>query len=150
MSALLFSATPVVALPARALAFPRDHGSHPDMRTEWWYLTGRATSEEREFGFQVTFFRSRVEGTQGMASKFAAKQLVFAHAAVTDVQGKKLLHDQRIAREGFEIASAGQADAAIRLRDWSLMRSGGEWQARVAGADFALQLACTPTQPVLL
>lgn len=22
------------------LRFQRDHGSHPDFRTEWWYLTG--------------------------------------------------------------------------------------------------------------
>ncbi len=24
----------------RRLVFPRDHGAHPDYRTEWWYLTG--------------------------------------------------------------------------------------------------------------
>ena len=25
-----------------ALVFPRDHGSHPAFRTEWWYVTGVA------------------------------------------------------------------------------------------------------------
>ena len=24
----------------RVLAFPRDHGAHPEARTEWWYATG--------------------------------------------------------------------------------------------------------------
>ena len=43
------------ALPPRMLQFPRDYGSHPDLRTEWWYITGRALSGRREFGFQVTF-----------------------------------------------------------------------------------------------
>ena len=81
------------ALPPKALTFPRDRGSHPDFRTEWWYITGHAATSDaaaREFGFQLTFFRSRVDGTQAMASNFAAKQLVFAHAAITDVQGRKL------------------------------------------------------------
>ena len=25
---------------ATRLAFPRDHGAHPEFRTEWWYVTG--------------------------------------------------------------------------------------------------------------
>ncbi|MFS2051808.1 lipocalin-like domain-containing protein, partial [Variovorax sp. CT11-76] len=74
---------PAWALPPRTLQFPRDFGSHPELRTEWWYITGHAQAEGgRAFGFQVTFFRSRVDATQGMRSKFAAQQLVFAHAAV--------------------------------------------------------------------
>ena len=97
------------ALTARTLVFPADHGAHPDLRTEWWYITGHARSlaaEPREFGFQLTFFRTRVDAAQSLQSKFAAKQLIFAHAALTDVQGKKLWHDQRIAREGFGLALA--------------------------------------------
>ncbi len=138
------------ALPAKALIFPRDYGSHPDFRTEWWYVTGHAKSAQREFGFQVTFFRSRVDGTQGMTSKFAAKQLIFAHAAVTDVQGRKLLHDQRIAREGFEVATADAADTHVRLGDWSLKREASGYRSQVAGSDFKLALAFTPSQLVLL
>ncbi|HUR89921.1 MAG TPA: lipocalin-like domain-containing protein, partial [Ramlibacter sp.] len=88
------------ALSPAHIEFPRDHGAHPDLRTEWWYITGRLVAGTREFGFQVTFFRSRVDATQSMQSRFAAKQLVFAHAALTDVEGKRLWHDQRIAREG--------------------------------------------------
>nr|WP_048439414.1 carotenoid 1,2-hydratase [Caenimonas sp. SL110] len=138
------------ALGPMTLAFPRDHGAHPELRTEWWYITGHATSKGREFGFQVTFFRTRVDATQAMTSKFAAKQLVFAHAAVTDVQGAKLWHDQRIAREGFEVALAAQGDTRVRLRDWSLQRMGGAYRAVLPGADFSLDIECTPTQPVLL
>ena len=148
--AALAAAGPARALPPLTLRFPRDHGSHPQLRTEWWYITGSVTSGGREFGFQVTFFRSRVDATQDMASKFAAKQLVFAHAAITDVDGRKMLHDQRIAREGFGVVSASQDDTAIRLRDWSLRREGGAYMARVAGEQIALDLRCAPTQPLLL
>ena len=137
-------------LPPARLRFPADHGAHPDFRTEWWYITGHARAAEREFGFQVTFFRARVDGTQDMASRLAAKQLVFAHAAVTDVNGRKLWHDQRIAREGLDIVAAAMGDTRVRLRDWSLERTPSGYHARVPAADFALDLHCAPTQPVLL
>lgn len=146
----LGACAPALALPPKVLRFPRDHGAHPDFRTEWWYLTGHATSQGREFGFQVTFFRSRVEGTQGMQSAFAARQLIFAHAAVTDVQGKKLWHDQRIARDGFDVASASTADTQVKLRDWSLRRGPDGYRASVAAQDFGLNLVFTPTQALLL
>jgi predicted secreted hydrolase len=153
---LLLAATTLMppwaaALEPRTLRFPRDHGAHPDLRTEWWYITGHAQSGGREFGFQVTFFRSRVDAAKDLRSRFAARQLVFAHAAVTDVQGRHLWHDQRIAREGFGIAQASTTDTDLRLRDWSLARQAdGRYRAAIETPDFALRLAFAPTQPLLL
>ncbi|MGA8513565.1 MAG: carotenoid 1,2-hydratase [Burkholderiaceae bacterium] len=150
------------ALPERALVFPRDHGAHPDFRTEWWYVTGYGTSAGgREWGFQVTFFRSRVPGTQTMRSAFAAKQLIFAHCAITDVQNKKMHHDQRVARQGFGIAQASEQDTDVKLRDWTLKRtlaqpagriaqSSEHYEARITAQDFALDLNFADTQPLLL
>lgn len=150
-------ATAATALPPRTLQFPRDFGSHPELRTEWWYITGHAEAAGgRRFGFQVTFFRSRVDAAQPMRSAFAAKQLLFAHAAVTDLQGRHLRHEQRIARAGFGIASASETDTDVRLQDWSLLRdaASGRYRAEVAadaGAEgFGLSLRFTPTQPLLL
>jgi predicted secreted hydrolase len=141
---------PANALPAKALRFPHDFGAHPDFRTEWWYITGHVVSGAREFGFQLTFFRSRVDATQGMRSRFAAKQLIFAHAAVTDVQGKKLWHDQRLAREGFGVAFASEENTHVKLRDWSLQNQAGRYAAELPASDFALKLQFAPTQAVLL
>ena len=47
------------ASPGYAFAFPRDHGSHPDFSTEWWYFTGHLRSADgaRRYGYQLTFFR---------------------------------------------------------------------------------------------
>jgi predicted secreted hydrolase len=75
---------------------------------------------------------------------------MFAHAAVTDVSGKKLLHDQRIARAGFDVAQASESDTALTLRDWSLVRTAGRYQANVIGDEFQFSLALTETQPMLL
>ena len=145
-----------VVIGPRALAFPADFGAHPDARTEWWYLTGALQAGERLFGFQVTFFRSRTEVASGHASRFAARQIVFAHAALSDVQGSRLRHDQRLARAGFGIAEAAEGDTRVVLRDWSLQREGAveasRYEARVASdsAGFRLDLALATTQPVLL
>ena len=143
------------------LAFPRDAGAHPDYKTEWWYVTGCINGEggTPRFGFQVTFFRSRVATTQGMQSRLAARQLIFAHAAVTDISGKKLWHDQRVARASgaepgqnpLDTASASTRDTGITLKDWSLVRQqNGHLQAQVQGADFSLALRLEESQPVLL
>ncbi|MCF8160506.1 MAG: carotenoid 1,2-hydratase [Polaromonas sp.] len=138
----------------QALQFPRDHGSHPDFAIEWWYITGRLQAAQREFGFQITFFRSRVPVTQGMTSAFAAKQLIFAHAAVTDVASQRLLHDQRIARASgkpqVDLATASEADTDLRLGNWLLKREGNSYQALAKGSDFSFQLKLRETQPLLL
>ena len=139
---------------ARALVFPRDLGSHPESRIEWWYITGHATSGQgeavRTYGFQLTFFRSRVEQAQAMDSRFAARNLLFAHAAISDISGKRFWHDQRITREGFGVASASQDDTAVRLRDWSLVRRNGRYEARVMATDFSINLSLGETQVLLL
>ena len=142
------------ALAPRVLQFPRDHGAHPDLSTEWWYLTGHAqTAAGREFGFQVTFFRSRVDGTQAMQSRLAARQLLFAHAAITDVQAGKLWHDERIAR--WNGAPGGAVDASltdtdVKLNAWSFQRQANGYRAHIAGDELRLSLHAQTTQALLL
>ncbi|WP_291013476.1 carotenoid 1,2-hydratase [Hydrogenophaga sp.] len=150
---------PGSALTPRPLRFPRDHGTHNETRTEWWYLTGHAqTADGRSFGFQVTFFRSRVDAAQTLQSRLAAKQLLFAHAAITDLQGKELLHDQRIARWNGELplqrergVFARVDDLQVVLRDWFMKRDAvGAYRTEVVGDGFAISLRATPTQAILL
>jgi predicted secreted hydrolase len=150
----LAASSGVHALPEKKLTFPRDSGSHPEFRTERWTVAGHAKSGDREFGFQVTFFRSRVDATEGVKSKLAAKQMVFAQGAVTDVQGKKLLQDQRAAQGSVDIATASTADTDIQLKDWSLKHSANGYAVQWAGSDkgnaFKLALSLKPAQKVLL
>jgi predicted secreted hydrolase len=134
--------------PAYQLRFPRDHGAHPEFRTEWWYFTGwLETAEGRPLGFQITFFRSRPRIDPDNPSAFAPKQILFAHAALSDPERRRLVHDQRIARAGFGLAMASKADADVRLLDWSLAgRPDGTFRARAVGMD----LAFAPTQQIMV
>ena len=160
--AWLLAALPLQALAdvrrSRTLAFPRDHGVHPETRTEWWYATGWLGPDDApRLGFQLTFFRSRTGLAEGSASRFAARQLLFAHAAVTDLGTKRHLHAQRIARWSGDVSvplahatHAANSDTDVRLADWTLRRDGNVYAARLPAADFALDLTLQTTQPLLL
>ncbi|MGI8422620.1 MAG: lipocalin family protein [Chloroflexota bacterium] len=91
----LLSEAPLVVRPAAIAAptalppvrFPQDEGPH-DVLAEWWYYTGhlREVETERDFGFELVFFRGvRGDRPPGYA----------AHFAVTDVRGGRFAYDQR-------------------------------------------------------
>ena len=121
-------------------------------------MTGSLHQGARLWGFQVTFFRSAT-GVQGAASsRFEPSQLILAHAALTDLENKRLRHDQRIARSGFEIAQARTGDTDVALRDWRMARvpqasdtALSSYVARVASdsAGFAYALNFRATQTPL-
>ncbi len=138
--------------PGRMFPFPMDHGAHPEFRTEWWYVTGWLNrANAAPVGFQVTFFRVRPGVDENNPSAFAAKQILFAHAALSDAAAGRLLHAERIYRAGFGLAQAATGDADIATGDWRLTRSAdGKFHMKVSGHDFALDLTFTPTEPPML
>jgi hypothetical protein len=106
-------------LPGRRLAFPADHGAHPDFRTEWWYATGwLKLPDGSPLGFQVTFFRVRTGLGEGNPSAFAPRQLVLAHAAIADPRLGRLRHDERSARVGPGHAGFDTGTTRVWLGDW--------------------------------
>jgi predicted secreted hydrolase len=138
-------------LPGQALQFPRDFGSHPAYRLEWWYLTACVNDAGgAPYGVQITFFRNRPRLAENNASRFAPRQLLFAHAALADPQRGRLRYDQRAAREGFGLAGAEEASTDVWIDDWSLKRALGSYRAQIAARDFAFDLRFTPTQTPLL
>ncbi len=163
LPALWMSASPAHALPPKALAFPRDRGAHPDFKTEWWYITGHCSTGSsvaktaiRSFGFQLTFFRSRTGLAGRSTGRFGAGQLLFAHAALTDLAGQRLVHAERIARWNGDAAApraaASQVDTRVHIGDWRFEREASNYRAALAdeGAAFGYRLELTPTQPLLL
>lgn len=138
--------------PNRALNFPADFGSHPNFRTEWWYATGwLETSDKKPLGFQITFFRSATSVDAANPSQFAPKQLIIAHAALSDPALGKLLYDQKSAREGFGLVYAKLGNTDVKLDDWRIKHAAnGQYQVSVKARDFALNLLLTPTQPPML
>ena len=105
------------------LKFPADFGSHPDFRTEWWYVTGWLKTPQGEpLGFQITFFRSKPAIDDANPSAFAPHQLLIAHCAISDPKRGRLWQDQRIRRAGLGLAEAAEGDTNVWIDRWSLKR----------------------------
>jgi predicted secreted hydrolase len=140
---------PVV--PGRPLIFPADFGAHPEFKTEWWYVTGWLdTAGGKPLGFQVTFFRSRTDADDANPSAFAPKQLILAHAALSDPAFGKLVHDQRSAREGFGLSYAKSRITDLKLDDWRMRRGDdGVYTVSIKSKELTLELRLAPGGPVL-
>lgn len=143
-----FEFAPVV--PGRTLEFPRDAGSHPNHRVEWWYVTGQLETKRGPMGFQVTFFRLRNPEADGNPSRFSPKELLFAHAALADPAKGKLIHDQRSARVLAGLVETKEGDTDVRLDDWSMRREGKGYRTTINASSFSFDLVLSPSQPPLL
>ena len=107
--------------------FPKDHGAHPEYKTEWWYYTGNLSADDgKQYGYQITFFRSALApdtvSTEPLVerSTLAANQMYMAHFAVSDIERKKFRSFERYSRGTAGLAGAmGEPQYQVWLEDWS-------------------------------
>lgn len=130
----------------RAFLFPRDHGEHPEYRSEWWYFTGNVSDGERAFGFQLTVFRFALrpaDAGSGAGSPWRSNQVYLAHFAVSDFDEKKFYSAERRSRPALEQAGVSANPVTVWLRDWRMERVDGEaeiWRLRAAHNHAAIDL----------
>ncbi len=74
----------------RIWKFPRDYGSHPEYRTEWWYFTGiLSDSGGSRYGYQLTFFRQGIRyKLLNPSGPWDIRDIYLGHFALTDVAKK--------------------------------------------------------------
>ena len=132
--------------PNPGFVFPRDHGAHPEFKTEWWYITGWL---DGPVGFQITFFRFRPAVDEANPSAFNPRRILVAHAALADPKVGRLVHEERAARAGFSLAEAEEARTAVWIDDWRLEQAGDRYDARIPGAELDLDLSFFARQTVL-
>ncbi len=141
------------------LEFPKDHGAHPGYRTEWWYYTGNLRSKNgRQFGFQLTFFRSQVSppGNEkkwpDRTSAWRTSQVYLAHAALSDVGGKVHLHAEDVSRAALGMAGVHQTSnsTTVFLRNWSTRIEAGLHVLTMDSDGFAFKLEFEPIKPPVL
>ncbi|HEX3130170.1 MAG TPA: lipocalin-like domain-containing protein [Thermoanaerobaculia bacterium] len=143
------------AFEPRLFHFPQDHGPHPDFRTEWWYYTGNlATRQGRQFGFQLTFFRSALAPQMApRSSEWASRQAYLAHFTITDVEAQRFHFFERWNRGALGLAGARGNPFRVWLEDWSAEMSGGVGQAmhlRASENDAGIDLVLQPGKPPTL
>jgi predicted secreted hydrolase len=129
--------------PGAPLAFPRDFGSHPDYRIEWWYLTANLEDAQgSSYGVQWTLFRQALE--PGLEREGWSNQHVWmGHAAVTSKD--RHVYAETFARGG--VGQAGVITAPFRawIDSWALQNSElgldvSRLEVTASGADFSYRL----------
>jgi len=141
------------------LEFPKDHGVHPGYRTEWWYYTGNLRSQTGDlYGFQLTFFRRQISPPgadktwPNPASAWRTQQIYLAHAAVSDVAGKRHLQAELVSREALKMAGVlhRPPETVVYVKNWSA-RIGSEAQVLNVDTDeFSYELTLKPVKPTVL
>ena len=147
------------ALPGWNYQFPRDHYTHNDFRTEWWYATGQVrTAEGRRFGYQFTLFRRGVRPPGDrvpVASRWVVDHLPLGHFALTDVGAQRFYFDQRLERGAFGRAGfapvGGGENRLAWIGDWSIaLQPDHYFTLRATQPGAVLDLKLEPTRPPLL
>ena len=140
-----------LAVPGYQFEFPRDHGSHDDFKTEWWYYTGHLQSESgRRYGFEVTFFRvgvvPPVEGP--VDSRWELQSLGLAHFALTDVQGGKFRYYEKLNRMSPFTAGAATGRLDVFNEGWrAATAADGSWHLQAAAGGDAIDLVLRAVKP---
>jgi predicted secreted hydrolase len=140
------------ALPGYAYSFPRDYFEHRDFRTEWWYYTGNVrTAAGHRYGFELVFFRQgERRGPSGNPSAWRVDDLYLAHAALTDIDGRRFQYQERLNRAGPGIAGASFASRRVWNANWSAQWDGQVQTLDALTDDFRLHLRLNPVKPVVI
>ncbi|MDP8242585.1 MAG: lipocalin-like domain-containing protein [Candidatus Hinthialibacter antarcticus] len=142
-------------VPPLEFSFPRDHGSHPDYRTEWWYFTGQVqTREGRRFGYQFTIFRVGIQAGEKKADEpdMAPRQILAGHFAIADIQNNGFRFAERFRRIGAGFADAALDDMHAWIGDWELKRNGnGEVSISALDRETAIgvEFSLSPSKPLV-
>jgi predicted secreted hydrolase len=138
------------------LVLPRDHGAHPGVKTEWWYLTANLRDGDgRSYGVQVTFFRSGLDPDPPAPgdSPLRARQAMAAHLAIADVERGAFRHAERLGRADGGFSGFATDDLKVWLGDWKLERRPDDTLVAQAGdraAGIAVELSYRPAKPLVL
>jgi predicted secreted hydrolase len=140
--------------------FPRDHGSHDQFRTEWWYYTGNLTAKSgRLFGYQLTFFRRGIplEDIETMPSKWSITQLYLAHFAVSDLTKGRFRYGERLSRAAFGKAGAEADRLHVWIDRWRVegleLEADGQSKGQIleaADGHLAIALSLVPEKPLVI
>jgi predicted secreted hydrolase len=139
------------ALPGWAFEFPRDHGSHEDYRTEWWYYTGHLQSASgKEYGFEVTFFRVGVVAPTRRVSEnpWQLHDVALAHFAITDIGRGRFRYYEKLNRFSPYTAGARTGSKHVFNEGWSVTTlPDGRFRLRASGGGDAIDLVLASTKP---
>jgi predicted secreted hydrolase len=139
------------ALPGYDYHFPRDHFSHPDYQTEWWYYIGNLKSSDgHRFGFELTFFRQAIDRKLEKQYAWDVQDVYLAHLALSDLDGGKFYHAERTNRAGPGLAGVDEKLQRTWNGNWKAQWRGNEQELQAMDERFSFSLSLSPAKsPVI-
>lgn len=138
--------------PGRVFEFPRDHGAHPDYKTEWWYYVGHLKAASGEtFGYQLTFFRVALRQSDPQArSAWSLNTIYFAHLAVTDPALRRFEFRDKAGRGALGLSGAKAQTMQVWIDDWRAELKGDEFHLMAQDQGLGMDLTLKPVKPPAL
>ncbi len=136
------------ALPGYDYEFPRDHGTHNEYKTEWWYYTGHLRADDgHRYGFELTFFRVGLS-TDEQTNAWDLRHLALAHFAITDVDGRDFRYYEKLNRMTPFTANAVEGRLDVFNEGWrATTLPDGSWRIRAQAGKDALDLVLRTHKP---
>lgn len=153
---VLLFAVPLVAqyqaaIPGYRYQFPRDHFNHPDYQTEWWYYTGNLKADDgHRFGFELTFFRQGVSRGKAQQQDWDIQDIYLAHLALSDLDGKRFYHTERVNRSGPGLAGASEKIARVWNGNWQVQWTSDQQQLQAIADKFTLRFVMSSAKPPVI
>jgi predicted secreted hydrolase len=147
-----------------AWSFPRDHGAHPNFKSEWWYFTGNLKEDGtgRPFGYQLTIFRQGVQIDPAQKnSKWAMRDFYFGHLTISDIAKNEFHVAEKVSRGALGEAHAATDGMDVAIGNWTIttLDTISKWNAesikehyalRAKADDMAIDLLASPLKPLVL
>ena len=145
-----------------AWSFPRDHGAHPNFKSEWWYFTGnlKENSTGRPFGYQLTIFRQGVQINPAQKnSKWAVRDFYFGHFTISDIAHDEFYVAEKVSRGALGEAHAATDGMDVAIGEWTIAKWGTEsvddlgkehYAVRARADDMAIDFVTSPLKPPTL
>jgi len=139
------------AMPGYEYQFPRDHFSHPDYRTEWWYYTGNLKSADgHRFGVELTFFRQGASRQPLKNVNWGVQDLYLAHFAISDLGAQKFHYTERVNRAGPGIAGISEQTCRVWNGNWQVQWINGAQHLQAVADDFSIRLILASDKPPVI
>lgn len=117
-------------------SFPKDHGQHNQYGTEWWYLSGRLSSDdETDWAYHFTIFRRAFAKWSNLALVgLAIKVKSFRNIALFKRSFARMLENQDFRRIGVDGYVGHLSITNLKEKNFVFFERGGTSLLRVAGA----------------
>jgi predicted secreted hydrolase len=138
--------------PQKPMQLPRDLAAHEWAQTEWWYYTGHLKSADgKKYGFELTFFRRRMDNDSFHGMKFGevVQNAYMSHFSVTEESTGKFIRQGLASPEG-PMASALSDQYQVRIGPWQASGDDRVHRIKAAHPEMAIDLELQPLKPAVL